>query len=226
MLYCCLDGKHVKYAWNSRPRGWGGWEMECIFLSAKRDHLLSASPLILIKEFIELRCFSKRIEGHALILFLEKVEMMMLPSCSHCCLKVGKKKKQEQRKKKKNTLPAPSSQAWWQGVFINSVCAPMPSLNTTWNSAQAVREQHILLALQLSQKLVLGSFWGKEWSTAEDSAVSYCIWNDRSLKSMTRASRALSFPLYTLAYFWGGCGRDWGKWIWVAWRSLHTFKNF
>jgi len=42
------------------------------FLSAKRDHLLSASPLILIKEFIELRCFSKRIEGHALILCLRE----------------------------------------------------------------------------------------------------------------------------------------------------------
>lgn len=42
------------------------------FLSAKRDHLLSASPLILIKEFIELRCFSKRIEGHALISLLRE----------------------------------------------------------------------------------------------------------------------------------------------------------
>lgn len=96
--------------------GPGGGEVEkwnAFFLSAKRDHLLSASPLILIKEFIELRCFSKRIEGHALILFLEKVEMMVLPSCSQCCLKVGKKAGTKQGKKKKQTtLPAPSSQAW------------------------------------------------------------------------------------------------------------------
>lgn len=89
--------------------GPGGGEVEkwnAFFLSAKRDRLLSASPLILIKEFIELRCFSKRIEGHALILFLEKVEMMMLPSCSQCCLKVGKKKKKKQEQRKKKTHPA------------------------------------------------------------------------------------------------------------------------
>lgn len=55
--------------------GLGGGEVEkwnAFLLSAKRDHLLSASPLILIKEFIALRCFSKRIEGHALILFLRE----------------------------------------------------------------------------------------------------------------------------------------------------------
>lgn len=47
--------------------------MECFFfLPAKRDHLLSASPLILIKDFLELRCFSERFEGHILIFFLRE----------------------------------------------------------------------------------------------------------------------------------------------------------
>lgn len=106
--------------------GPGGGEVEkwnAFFLSAKRDHLLSASPLILIKEFIELRCFSKRIEGHALILFLEKVEMMVLPSCSQCCLKVGKKAGTKQGKKKNKPpcllpLPRPGDRVFLLTLFV------------------------------------------------------------------------------------------------------------
>lgn len=71
--------------------------MECLFLSAKRDRLLSASPLIPIKEFIELRCLSKGTEGQAIILFLEKVEMTKLPSCSRCRLHLAKKAGRKQR---------------------------------------------------------------------------------------------------------------------------------
>lgn len=55
--------------------GPGGGEVEkwnAFFLPIKRDHLLSASPLILIKELLELRCFSGRVEGHILILFLRE----------------------------------------------------------------------------------------------------------------------------------------------------------
>lgn len=123
MLYCCLDGKHVKYAWNSWPRGWGGWEMECIFLPAKRNHSLSVSPLILIKEFLELRCFSKRIEGHVLILFLREswsdnvvfIFSVLLQSC-----------KKTRTKQKNPSLSAPSPQARWQGVLLTLSVLPCP----------------------------------------------------------------------------------------------------
>lgn len=82
--------------------------MECIFfLSAKRDHLLSASPLILIKEFIELRCFSKRIEGHALILFLREGGNGNVAFMFSELLQRWGKKQEQSRKNPPCLLPVP-----------------------------------------------------------------------------------------------------------------------
>lgn len=178
MLYCCLDGKHVKYAWNSWPRGWGGWEMECIFLPAKRNDLLSASPLILIKEFLELRCFSKRIEGDVLILFLRE-----LSSYCRCCFRAGKKQEQS-RKNPLCLLPLPRP----GDRVIDTVCTSMPSSKATWSSAPG-------WTMGCSPSCSLWSFhrtWDSKISVGRNytghSAISPCICSDESLENIAVAA--------------------------------------
>lgn len=163
--------------------GPGGGEVEkwnAFFLPAKRNHLLSASPLILIKEFLELRCFSKRIEGRVLILFLREswsdnvvfIFSVLLQSC-----------KKARTKQKNPSLSAPSPQARWQGVLL-TVCTSMPSGKATWSSAPG-------WTMECSPSRSLWSLhrtWDSQTSEGRnhtgDSAISPCICSDESLENV------------------------------------------
>lgn len=157
MLYCCLDGKHVKYAWNSWPRGGELVKWNVFFLPAKRDHLHSASPLILIKDFLGLRCFSKRIEGHILILFLRESWNDNVLFVFSGLLQSWEKKQEQSRK----ILPvsAPCAQGWCQAVLWT-----LHFLPCYWSSAPGMSqgEQPILLALELPQNMEIQDFSRKE----------------------------------------------------------------
>lgn len=208
MLCYYLDGKHVKYAWNSWPRGWGGWEMECIFfLPAKRDHLLSASPLILIKEFLELRCFSKRVEGHILILFLRESwndSVLFIFSLLH---QSWEKARTKQKKTPLCLLPLPRA---GDRVFCEHCLYFLAPRKATWSSAPVRNhgEQPILLLWSCHRS------WKSRTSERRnhtgDSATSPCICTDESRENLAlRAVSAFAFsaPLCTMACFWGGTER-------------------
>lgn len=163
--------------------GPGGGEVEkwnAFFLSAKRDRLLSASPLIPIKEFIELRCLSERTEGHAVILFLEKVEMTKLSSCSRCRLEAGNKAGTKQKIPPcLLAVPGPG-----QGLWVNWVCAPVPSGTAdrmAWGAGPPA------VCAESSQPCGAGTGLGLLWEGAMaegDSAASHCVWSEEFLLQM------------------------------------------
>lgn len=157
----------------------------------------------------------------------------MLSLCSQYFFRVGKKAGKRQ---KKPILSAPSSQAWWQGVFINSVCTSMASSKATWNSAQGCSISHCTNHRGTALSAHSVAFTGpgtqkplKEGSTTGDSALSHCICGDESLLNTTTVVlfQVLFQPLlcqllYTMAYFWGGCGRHRKVRLNMRWRSLHV----
>lgn len=96
------------------------------FLLDKTDHLLSASPLILIKKFLELRRFSNRIEGHILMLFLRGSWNGKVPFIVSMLLQSWKKARTKQKIPTLLTLPRAANR-----VF-NEHCISSPSSKATW----------------------------------------------------------------------------------------------
>lgn len=202
----------------------GNWN--AFFLSAKRDHLLSASPLILIKEFIELRCFSKRIEGHALISLLRESWNDDFCLCVFSASsELGKKAGTKQKKIHPvcSLFPGPVTEC-----FINSACTSVPSSQATWNSARGCHSSRCANrgGQACSAPLVAVTEPGtqkprKEEPAAGDCAVSLGASDSSFFTTLPQLLLLVLFQplvcqllLCTMANFWGIYETQ-NKWHWI-----------
>lgn len=197
------------------------------FLSAKRDHLLSASPLILIKEFIELRCFSKGIEGHALISFLRENWNDDFCLCVFSASSELEKKAGTKQKNPPCLLPLP--QAGDRVFLLTRFVPPCPLVKqhgiqheaVTAPGARTTGDRPVLLPWWLSQNRGHKSLRRKEGTATGDSAMSHCSSDSPFFRTLPQLLLQVLFQplvcqllLCTVANFWGVCGTQ-NKWHWI-----------